>query len=236
MSFCLPLLITAAWSWWSLGKEFGAGQGVVGANADSPYWQQAFGALERSVLTTGGPNSFQFRFSDQTLAVGTAGQEVTESFKEGLVDTCGLGNPHGEQQGEIGLYGIFSDCCSRQVQVIDHLHMFCREPWPLPAAKFFPEFLGFVRNKETAVSVIHFHHGSDIVDVQKGENVLLNVVILTGETRRWRGELSCFLLIVHHGGQSMISVPQRTQGYKDRRRRYPSRFAFSSLLYGLDEA
>jgi hypothetical protein len=68
------------------------------------------------------------------------------------------------------------------VQVIDQLHTFSLEPWPLPVAKFLPEFLGFVRNEETSVSVVHLHHGSDIVDIHKGEDVLQDVVILTGET------------------------------------------------------
>jgi hypothetical protein len=168
---------------------------VVGSNAlssDSPLWHPVFSALDRSESTTSGPNDFQFGLSYQSLAVGTAGQVITGSFKEGFVDSCGLDSRHGEQQGEIGLYITFSDCCSRQVQVIDQLHMFCLEPWPLSAAKFLPEFLGFVRNEETAP----LHHGSGIVDVQKGEDVLLDVVVLTGETHGLDEEcqMSDFLL------------------------------------------
>jgi hypothetical protein len=168
-----------------LGQDFGARQGVVGANAnssDSPAWHLVSGALDRLVSTTSRPNGFQLGLSYQSQAVETAGQAVTGSFKEGFVDSCGLDSRHGEQQGEIGLHRTFSDCCSRQVRVIDQLHIFCLEPRPLSAAKFLPEFLGFVRNEEMAVSVVHLHHGSDIVDIQKEKDVLQDVVVLTGET------------------------------------------------------
>jgi uncharacterized cysteine cluster protein YcgN (CxxCxxCC family) len=65
------------------------------------------------------------------------------------------------------------------MQAIDELHTCVRlEPRPLSAAIFLPQFCGFVRNKETAVSMVHHHHRPELVDVQKGKDFLLDVIAL----------------------------------------------------------